>query len=74
MGFDSRVFGMTKEIVTPEEIVAPKEIVTRGSANVAGRILDAAQAEFMAVGYERANTNRMAAENGISKATIFRHY
>ena len=65
---------MTKEIVTPEEIVAPKEIVTRGSANVAGRILDAAQAEFMAVGYERANTNRMAAENGISKATIFRHY
>ncbi|WP_164852693.1 TetR/AcrR family transcriptional regulator [Novosphingobium umbonatum] len=58
---------MSKENVT-------KLGATRGSAQVTARILDAAQAEFMAVGYERANTNRIAADYGISKATIFRHY
>lgn len=35
--------------------------------------MDAAQQEFMRAGYAAANTNTMAL-NGVSKATIFRHY
>jgi TetR/AcrR family transcriptional regulator, mexJK operon transcriptional repressor len=38
------------------------------------RILTAAQAEFMAHGYEGASTNRITARFGGSKATVFRHY
>lgn len=38
------------------------------------RILDAAQVEFMRVGYARANTNVMAENHGVSKATIFRYF
>jgi AcrR family transcriptional regulator len=41
---------------------------------VRGRILDAAQAEFMAAGYAGASTNRMLELFGGSKPTMFRHF
>lgn len=41
---------------------------------VRGRILDAAQAEFMAAGYAGASTNRMLERFGGSKPTMFRHF
>ena len=41
---------------------------------VRGRILDAAQAEFMAAGYAGASTNRMLDRFGGSKPTMFRHF
>ena len=62
MGFDSM-----SEAVT-------KEVIRRDTDSVVARILDAAQIEFMRVGYDRANTNNMAREFGVSKATIFRHF
>ena len=51
-----------------------EEWVRRDAASVSARILDAAQAEFIRVGYARANTNVMAENYGISKATIFRYF
>lgn len=41
---------------------------------VRGRILDAAQAEFMAAGFAGASTNRMLERFGGSKPTMFRHF
>lgn len=41
---------------------------------VRSRILDAAQAEFAAAGYEAASTNSITAGFGGSKATLFRYY
>lgn len=62
MGFDSLSCGESKQLVRRDP-----EVVRQ-------RILDAAQDEFMRVGYERANTNLMAQRFGVSKATIFRHF
>ena len=47
---------------------------SRDPERVKARILDAAQAEFMAAGYAGANTNRMLELFGGSKPTMFRHY
>lgn len=62
MGFDNMSEG------------SAKEVIRRDIDSVTARILDAAQAEFMRVGYDRANTNNMARDFGLSKATIFRHF
>lgn len=51
-----------------------KQLVRRDPQIVRQRILDAAQDEFMRVGYERANTNLIAQRFGVSKATIFRYF
>jgi AcrR family transcriptional regulator len=51
-----------------------QEPVSRDPEVVRGRILDAAQAEFMAAGYEAASTNLIVAAFGGSKATLFRYY
>jgi TetR/AcrR family transcriptional regulator, mexJK operon transcriptional repressor len=51
-----------------------KAIIRRDAETVTARILDAAQEEFMRAGYSQANTNRMARDYGISKATIFKHF
>lgn len=51
-----------------------KSPISRDPQIVRERILDAAQEEFMRVGYERANTNVMAKRFGVSKATIFRYF
>jgi AcrR family transcriptional regulator len=51
-----------------------KAPISRNPDEVVRRILDAAQAEFMAAGYEAASTNRIAAAFGGSKATLFRHF
>lgn len=51
-----------------------KPPVSRHPDTVRRRILDAAQAEFMAHGYEAASTNRITDGFGGSKATLFRHY
>jgi TetR/AcrR family transcriptional regulator, mexJK operon transcriptional repressor len=48
--------------------------VSRDPEVVRGRILDAAQAQFMAAGFEAASTNRIVAAFGGSKATVFRYY
>ena len=48
--------------------------VSRDPAIVRARILDAAQAEFMAHGYPAASTNRISRAFGGSKATLFRHF
>jgi AcrR family transcriptional regulator len=50
-----------------------KVVIRRDEASVVARVLDAAQQEFMRVGYSAANTNVMA-QSGVSKATIFRYY
>ena len=54
--------------------VLAKAPVSRRPEVVALRILAAAQAEFMAAGYEAASTNRITAAFGGSKATLFRHF
>ena len=51
-----------------------KAPVSRNPEVVAARILDAAQAEFMAYGYEAASTNRITRGFGGSKATLFRYF
>ena len=51
-----------------------KAPVSRDPDTVRRRILDAAQAEFMAHGYEAASTNCITDHFGGSKATLFRHY
>jgi AcrR family transcriptional regulator len=51
-----------------------KAFVSRTPEQVVARILDAAEAEFMAVGYESASTNAIAARFAGSKATLFRHF
>jgi AcrR family transcriptional regulator len=51
-----------------------KAVVSRDPEIVVARILDAAQAEFMAVGYEGASTNRICEAFGGSKATVFRYF
>jgi AcrR family transcriptional regulator len=51
-----------------------KAPVSRRPETVTGRILDAAQAEFMAAGYEAASTNQITATFGGSKATLFRYF
>lgn len=48
--------------------------ISRNPEAVRGRILDAAEAEFMAAGYEGASTNRIVAGFAGSKSTLFRHY
>lgn len=53
---------------------ARKRPVSRDPEIVTGRILDAAEAEFMTSGYEAASTNRMVAAFGGSKATLFRYF
>jgi AcrR family transcriptional regulator len=51
-----------------------KAPVSRDPEIVRGRILDAAQAEFQAYGFESASTNRIAMSFGGSKATLFRYF
>lgn len=51
-----------------------KAPVSRNPDTVRRRILDAAQAEFMAHGYEAASTNRITERFTGSKATLFRHF
>jgi AcrR family transcriptional regulator len=51
-----------------------KAPVSRDPQVVVGRILDAAQAEFQAVGFEAASTNAITQAFGGSKATLFRHF
>lgn len=53
---------------------AVRSQVSRNPEVVTARILDAAQEEFMAAGYERANTNNIVARFGGSKATLFRYF
>jgi len=47
---------------------------SRNPEVVRARILDAAQAEFMAKGFAGASTNRMLERFGGSKPTMFRHF
>ncbi|MEP7312265.1 MAG: TetR/AcrR family transcriptional regulator [Pseudomonadota bacterium] len=51
-----------------------RAFTSRDPILVAARILDAAQFEFMRVGPEAANTNRIAEAFGGSKATLFRYF
>lgn len=51
-----------------------KPPVSRKPEVVRARILDAAQAEFMAEGYAGASTNRILERFGGSKPTMFRHF
>lgn len=51
-----------------------KAPVSRKPAVVMARILDAAQAEFMAHGFAAASTNRILERFGGSKPTMFRYY
>jgi len=51
-----------------------KSPVSRQPDEVRRRILDAAEAEFMAEGYEAASTNRIVTRFAGSKATLFRYY
>lgn len=51
-----------------------KAPISRDPAIVRGRILDAAQAEFMAQGFAGASTNRILEGFGGSKPTMFRHF
>ena len=48
--------------------------VSRNPEIVKASILDAAQAEFMAEGYDGASTNRIVERFGRSKPTVFRHF
>ena len=48
--------------------------VSRNPEVVRARILDAAQAEFMAEGFAAASTNRILERFGGSKPTMFRHF
>lgn len=54
--------------------IAVKSPVSRNPAIVRARILDAAQAEFMAAGFAGASSNRILQRFGGSKATMFRHF
>ena len=51
-----------------------KSPVSRNPEVVRARILDAAQAEFMAEGFAGASTNRILERFGGSKPTMFRHF
>lgn len=51
-----------------------KSPVSRNPEVVRTRILDAAQAEFMAEGFAGASTNRILERFGGSKPTMFRHF
>lgn len=51
-----------------------KPRVSRDPERVRARILDAAQAEFMAEGFAAASTNRILERFGGSKPTMFRHF
>lgn len=51
-----------------------KAPISRKPEVVKSRILDAAQAEFMAAGYAGASTNRILELFGGSKPTMFRHF
>jgi AcrR family transcriptional regulator len=51
-----------------------KAPVSRDPAIVRARILDAAQAEFMAEGFAGASTNRILEGFGGAKPTMFRHF
>lgn len=53
---------------------AVKSPVSRNPEVVRARILDAAQAEFMAEGFAGASTNRILERFGGSKPTMFRHF
>ena len=48
--------------------------ISRNPIEVTRRILDAAEAEFMASGFEAASTNRVVTGFGGSKATLFRYF
>jgi AcrR family transcriptional regulator len=54
--------------------VSHKPLYRRDPKIVAERILDAAEAEFVAQGFTGASTNRVMAQFGGSKATLFRYY
>ncbi len=71
MGLDGTKKPTSSDTTSAREKEGP---LRRDVAAVTARILDAAQAEFMRVGYERANTKVMAERFGISKATIFRYF
>ena len=51
-----------------------KPFTSRKPDVVRARILDAAQAEFMAAGFAGASTNRILERFGGSKPTMFRHF
>lgn len=51
-----------------------KAPISRDPEIVGARILDAAQAEFIARGFEAASTNRITMAFGGSKATMFRYF
>jgi TetR/AcrR family transcriptional regulator, mexJK operon transcriptional repressor len=51
-----------------------RAFASRNPETVRRRVIDAAQAEFMAHGYEGASTTRILANFGGSKATLFRHF
>jgi TetR/AcrR family transcriptional regulator, mexJK operon transcriptional repressor len=56
-------------------VTAPSKFpISRNPAEVTRRILNAAEAEFIASGYEAASTNRIVTRFGGSKATLFRHF
>ena len=54
--------------------VRRKQFYSRDPDAVTERILAAAESEFIAGGYAGASTNRILAQFGGSKATLFRHY
>lgn len=53
---------------------APRQPISRKPEAVRARILKAAEAEFMAHGFDDANTNRIAQGFGGAKNTMFRHF
>ncbi len=55
-------------------VIARKQFYSRDPRTVTERILEAAEAEFVACGYGEASTNRVLERFGGSKATLFRHY
>jgi len=58
----------------PEKAPSRRAQHSRKPEVVRARILDAAQAEFMAHGFAAASTNRILERFGGSKPTMFRHY
>jgi AcrR family transcriptional regulator len=54
--------------------VERKQFYSRDPKAVTDRILDAAELEFVSVGYVGASTNRVLERFGGSKATLFRHF
>ena len=67
--YESKPGGVFSRMNEPEKVPT-----SRNPTVVKARILDAAQAEFMAEGFAGASTNRMLERFGGSKPTMFRHF